>query len=184
MADSNRHVSPDRQRGGAARAQASSTGEPDTTESPLPRGLSWLVDGYNVMHACLLAGTGRDRWWTAESRELVLARASRFRDPEAEIWVVFDGGDASQQIYETPPALESEAGEPTPVGAPAAVHVVFAPSADDWITRRVRQTEEPSRIAVVTGDRQIAGRCAHRGAHVLRPPAFLAACGKPGSTVP
>lgn len=151
------------------------------TEPPAPRGLTWLVDGYNAMHACLLAGTDRDRWWTAESRELLLARASRFDDPEAEIWVVFDGRNESQEIYEPLagpelPGPEASASGARSVGAPAAVHVVFAPSADDWITKRVRQVAEPDRIAVVTSDRQVADRCAHRGARVLRPQAFLAGC--------
>lgn len=171
-------------RAGAARPPAAAIDERDAAEPSLPRGFTWLVDGYNALHACLLSGSGRQRWWTAESRELLLARGRCFGDVEAEIWVVFDGGRESQQTDEPPPAHEPDAEggarNPSPAArrlhAPAAVHVVFTPSADDWITRRVRRAERPGQIAVVTGDRQVAGRCAHRGARVVGPRAFLASC--------
>ncbi|MCC6640845.1 MAG: NYN domain-containing protein, partial [Deltaproteobacteria bacterium] len=56
------------------------------------------------------------------------------------------------------------------------VKLVFAPSADDWLVRRVRTAEAPERIAVVTGDRQVQGRVRHAGGRIVSPRAFLARC--------
>jgi len=158
------------------------TRDPRAAAAPLPGGLTWLVDGYNVLHACLLSGTDRSRWWQAESRERVLSLAEQLGEPEAEIWVVFDGTGESQETYAPRPELESdrESGRGGRADVTPAVHIVFAPSADDWITRRVRGAEKPDRIAVVTSDRQLAGRTAHRGARVVRPRAFLELCGEAG----
>jgi predicted RNA-binding protein with PIN domain len=146
-------------------------------------GLTWLIDGYNLLHACLLTGKDRRDWWKAENRETVLALAGQLGDPGAEIWVVFDGTAESQEIYAPPQELDSEGEDRsddytsgTPPGAAPPIHVVFTSSADDWIVKRVRRTEEPGRMAVVTSDRQVAGRAAHRGARVVRPRAFLELC--------
>jgi predicted RNA-binding protein with PIN domain len=146
-------------------------------------GLTWLIDGYNLLHACLLTGKDRKDWWRAENRETVLTLAGQLGDPGAEIWVVFDGTAESQESYAPPEELASEGRHDTdddaprtPPGSAPTVHVVFASSADDWIVKRVRRAEEPSRMAVVTSDRQVAGRAAHRGARVVRPRAFLELC--------
>jgi predicted RNA-binding protein with PIN domain len=124
----------------------------------------WLVDGFNVLHAGVLVGRDRSGWWSEAGRGRLLARAARFDDPEAEIWVVFDG-----RVPVRPDA-------PLPSGR-TGLQVVFAPSADDWLLARVRSAEEPARLAVVTADRRLAARAAHRGARVISPRAFLARCG-------
>ena len=118
----------------------------------------WLVDGYNVLHAAVLGGKDRSQWWTESRRRELLERASSF-DGAAEIWIVFDGPDDSA----------AAAGSAGP-------HCVFADSADDWLVDRVRRAEDPTEIAVVTADRQVAGRARGRGARVVSPKDFLARC--------
>jgi predicted RNA-binding protein with PIN domain len=132
------------------------------TDGPAPR--RWLVDGYNVLHAALLGGRGREGpWWSEPGRAELLAWAERLDDPEAEVWVVFDGS--------------------RPAGALAAapggrVRQVFAASADDWLVARVREAPRAEALAVVTADRQLAGRTRQRGARVVSPAEFLARCGR------
>ncbi len=118
----------------------------------------WLVDGYNVLHAAVLGGKDRSEWWTGSRRRELLERASAF-DADAEVWIVFDGPDDSA----------ATAGSSGP-------HCVFADSADDWLVDRVRRAEDPAEIAVVTADRQVAGRARGRGARVVSPKDFLARC--------
>jgi predicted RNA-binding protein with PIN domain len=118
----------------------------------------WLVDGYNVLHAGLLGGRDRSRWWTEPRRRELLDRVAGF-DAEAELWIVFDGR----------PDPEESPGQARP-------RCVFATSADDWLIQRVRRADDPSRIAVVTSDRQVAGRARSRGAQVVSPTDFLSRC--------
>ena len=118
----------------------------------------WLVDGYNVLHAGVLGGRDRSQWWTGSRRRELLERVAGF-DTDAEIWIVFDGPDDPGAASESP-----------------GVHCVFAVSADDWLVDRVRKAEDPSEIAVVTADRQVAGRARGKGAQVVSPKDFLARC--------
>ena len=121
----------------------------------------WLVDGFNALHVAVLRGRERSAWWTREGREQVLSRVRGFDDPSAEIWVVFDGRH---------PASEAEEGRgPGP-------RVAFAPSADEWLLRRVRESGTEG-VAVVTADRRLAARARARGATVVSPRDFLARCG-------
>jgi len=124
----------------------------------------WLLDGFNVLHAGPLLGRDRSEWWTEPRRSELLDLAGRFDDPRAEIWVVFDGPR---------PETPADAGESVPDPRPRRV---FAPSADAWLLARVREAEDPGRVAVVTGDRKIAARARHRGAQVFSPRAFLDRC--------
>jgi hypothetical protein len=132
---------------------------PDMREAEREEPRVWLVDGFNALCVALLAGRERSAWWTREGREEVLARVRGFDDPSAEIWVVFDGDR---------PVPEAEA------GAPAGPRVAFAPSADEWMLRRVR--EGSGEVAVVTADRRLAARARARGARVVSPRAFLTRC--------
>ena len=122
----------------------------------------WLVDGFNVVSVGLLRDAGgekeRDGWWRREHREALLERVRRFDDPEAEVWVVFDGGDASGDRHQ------------------GATHTIFAPSADDWLLERVRRAEVPEALTVVTADRRLANRVRARGARVVSPGDFLGRC--------
>jgi hypothetical protein len=119
----------------------------------------WLVDGFNVLHAGILEGRERGEWWREGSRARLLELAGAFDDPEAEVWVVFDG--------------------PRPLSASpesSRLRVVFAPSADEWLLSRLSTAPDPSRLGVVTGDRRLAARSRSRGARVIPPREFLARC--------
>ena len=119
----------------------------------------WLVDGFNVLHAGVLRGRERGDWWRESSRQRLLELASSFDDPEAEVWIVFDGPRAAPATSETP-----------------GLRVVFAPSADEWLLSRLKSAPDPSRLGVVTGDRRLAARSRHRGARVIGPREFLERC--------
>jgi predicted RNA-binding protein with PIN domain len=137
-------------------------------ETPRPRYASpimmerepsiWLVDGYNVIHTGLLGGRDRSQWWTEPRRLELLERAARF-EPASELWIVFDGPE-----------------DPGEGATPSGLRCVFAKSADDWLVDRVRRSDDPSQIAVVTADRQVAGRAQTRGAQIVSPADFLARC--------
>ncbi|MBW2275430.1 MAG: NYN domain-containing protein [Deltaproteobacteria bacterium] len=133
--------------------------------SDAPETREWLIDGFNVLHASLFSDGDRSEWWTAPRRERLVGLARHFSDPAARIWIVFDGP--------RPSAPDDDA------DAQERVQVVFADSADDWIVKRVRSSEEPGRLAVVTGDRQVADRARHRGARVAAPRDFIARCATP-----
>ncbi len=94
-------------------------------------------------------------------RERLVTLARHFPDPNAEIWLVFDG---------------SRAPENPERGEQPRVRLHFAPSADDWIVERVRGEEDASKIAVVSGDRRLGGRSRHHGAAVVSPRQFLDHC--------
>jgi predicted RNA-binding protein with PIN domain len=119
----------------------------------------WLVDGFNVLHAGVLRGRERGQWWREAGRAQLLELARSFDDPEAEVWIVFDGP------WETP----------SPPASPR-LRVVFAPSADEWLLRRLRNAPDPSQLVVVTGDRRLAIRSRRRGALVVMPREFLDRC--------
>jgi predicted RNA-binding protein with PIN domain len=120
----------------------------------------WLVDGFNVLCAGVLRGRERSSFWSEASRRKLLERVARFEDRDARVIVVFDGAG---------PAAEPRAGEP---------ESVFASSADEWIVARLREPGA-GRVAVVTADRQLAGRARHRGAEIVSPLRFLARCEPP-----
>ena len=119
----------------------------------------WLVDGFNVLHAGILQGRERGAWWEKASRAQLLELVGSFDDTEAELWVVFDGP--------RPPPEMSEG---------SRLRVVFAPSADEWLLSRLKSAPDPSKLAVVTGDRSLAARSRHRGARVVKPREFLERC--------
>jgi hypothetical protein len=128
----------------------------------------WLVDGFNALHVALLRGRERQAWWTEERRAELLARVRGFEDPTAEVWIVFDG----PRPLPVPPTGQDPAGAP---------RIAFAPSADEWLLRRVKDAA-PGEVAVVTADRRLADRARARGARVISPQAFLARCRRPGAS--
>ena len=119
----------------------------------------WLVDGFNVLHAGVLRGRERGQWWGEAGRSRLLELARSFDDPEAEVWIVFDGPRAAA----TTPSLPR-------------LRVVFAPSADEWLLRQLGSARDPSKLGVVTGDRRLAIRSRRRGAQVIMPREFLDRC--------
>jgi predicted RNA-binding protein with PIN domain len=144
----------------AAHLTDAASGPADAARSATPAWRkTWLIDGFNVLHAGLLGGRDRSKWWTESKRQELLARVASFEDTDAELWIVFDGRRE---------APESPDGSRT--------HCVFAPSADTWLVERVRDAADPATTVVVTADRQVAGRAHSRGAQVVSPRDFLARC--------
>lgn len=143
--------------GGTYPAHVMAEVENDT--SPEPARI-FLVDGFNLLHAALLTGPERADWWRRPARNRVLDLAERFPDRHAEIFVVFDGNDP-----------EDPAGDAAP-----RVQQVFAPSADEWLVRRVKDTPRGSPVAVVTADRKLAARARHHGAEIVSPRDFAERC--------
>lgn len=116
----------------------------------------WLVDGFNVLHACLLKGRDRQAWWRAEAQ----ARVARWLDGFAQhdpVTLVFD-------------AARPDSERCANAGFNATLH--FAPDADAAIVQAVRSAPAPQRICVVTADRSLTDRCKALRARTLRPWAF------------
>lgn len=148
----------------AAVAEAGRSRSPTSAQKPAQaptqaRPSVWLVDGFNVLHVVLLGGRDRSKWWTESKRQVLLGRVAHFEDTEAELWIVFDGRHD----------------DPVSTGA-VGPRCLFAPSADAWLIERVGAADDPSRLAIVTADRQLAGRARSRGAQVVSPQDFLARC--------
>jgi hypothetical protein len=131
---------------------------------------TWLVDGFNLLHAAVLRGRDRQEWWRAPARERLLALVRGFDDPRAEVVVVFDG--------------RRPAAEPEELEEVQRPRIVFADSADEWMLRAVRLAPVPARIGLVTADRQLADRARHRGVRVVSPTAFARRCAPVGGAAP
>jgi predicted RNA-binding protein with PIN domain len=111
----------------------------------------WLIDGFNVLHACLLKGRERERWWSAETQAQVAQWLEDFACKHSVV-VVFDaGGEHSERC--------SKEG--------FSVTFSFAPDADAEIIRLVQAAT--GRVCVVTADRSLSDRCRARGARTLKP---------------
>jgi hypothetical protein len=145
--------------GGAPYPSGAMSDEIDRMDDAAEAPRLWLVDGFNVLHAAVLKGRDRREWWRGPARARVLDLAGGFPDADVEIWVVFDGEDPDEEA-ELPPRVRQ----------------VFAPSADDWLVRRVKQTPRGAPVSVVTADRELAARARHHGAEVVSPRAFAERC--------
>jgi len=134
-------------------------GETPLVHEAAPITRLWLVDGFNVLHAAVLKGRDRKGWWRGPARARVLDLAGGLPDPGVEILVVFDGDDPDDE-----PDL------------PPRVRQIFAPSADDWLVRRVKTAAPGVPVIVVTADRALAARARHHGAEIVSPREFAARC--------
>lgn len=150
-------------------AAESSTAPPPGADSTERRMV--LVDGFNVLHAVLLADERKDGWWKREARERLLRRVRTWPAIQDALWVAFDGSMPTWSVWAEPVAVPQERSQSGPI-----VHSVFVESADDWIVRRTRRAEEPNRMLVVTADRQVAGRARSAGAEILSPWSFISRC--------
>lgn len=111
----------------------------------------WLVDGFNALHACLLKGQGRERWWGVEAQTRVVHWLEAFAC-EHRVVVVFDASHGHSE------RCSNEGFNTT---------LCFAPDADDEIVRLALAL--PGQVCVVTADRSLTDRCRARGAHTLKP---------------
>lgn len=135
-------------------------GSASTPAPPSEEPAAWLIDGFNLLHAAVLRGRDRKDWWRAEARERVVDLVRELEAPGAEVVIVFDGQRPADE----------------PDRELAGPQVVFAASADDWLLAAVRRAPDPSRVVLVTADRQLADRARHRGARILGPTAFRERC--------
>lgn len=112
----------------------------------------WLIDGFNVLHACVLESQAHDHWWTESAQSKLLTWLGTFALTHA-VTVVFDARSPASPRC----AAEHFSGR-----------LYFAENADDAIVGLVKKLEG-SRVCVVTADRSLADRSRHAGASHLRP---------------
>lgn len=144
-----------------ARAGSAYTPAPMSDPPAAQSQARWLVDGFNVLHTAILRGRNRGGWWQEDGRRQLLERVGSFEEAGARLCVVFDG----------PRPTDASAGEA------CGPELIFAPSADDWLLREIRSSDDPGAITLVTADRPLADKARHHGARVVSPGAFLARCG-------
>ncbi len=115
----------------------------------------WLVDGYNVLHACILHGRERTEWWRPAAQAQVL------------FWVDDFAGDNSVVVV-----FDSKSGAERVDASRARAEVRFASHADDEL---VRMAELAGGLGcVVSADRALGDRCAAVGCAWMRPWTFQA----------
>ncbi len=110
----------------------------------------WLLDGYNLLHACVLTGRDRAGWWLPEGQARVLAWVDAFAAEHCVV-VVFDSGDGAPQVDV----------------APYHAEVRFVPDADEELVRAAREMGDVA--WVVSADRALRDRVKHVGARTMRP---------------
>lgn len=178
------------QRSGSDRDAEAALRPIDETARPapaLPDVDCWLVDGFNALHAVVLGGEDRGRFWDRAHRERLIAALARglerrVDDPAVEDRAGAAGEDATEGpvdratgivlVFDGHRPVDADEARPAP-----GLQVVFAPSADEWIVKRAREAakSEPAvRIGVVSNDRKVAGRCRHVGAKIVAPAEFMA----------
>ncbi len=163
-------------------ADSSTEKPPPEADSP-ERTRAWLIDGYNVLHTVLLGGQPRDKtnWWGPPGRDLLWDRIQYFGELHRS-----DGASRAEECVFDEPCLDDplpgtvcivfDGNEPAAEQKSANPWVVFAQSADQWIVKQVRESRDPSVLAVVSADRQLTGRCRHAGARIVAPRDFVALC--------
>lgn len=112
----------------------------------------WLVDGFNLLHACFLPEGKGIAWWTPALQQRVCERLERFASRHP-VWVVFDAHSPGTAAYRPAPPLV----------------VKHAPDADQFIVDTVAQLKSTQQTGVVSADRSLVDRCKSRGAVALSP---------------
>jgi predicted RNA-binding protein with PIN domain len=88
-----------------------------------------------------------------------LSSLSRYRRPGGRKFLVYFDGDDSNR-FSTPPGI--------------AVRYSAPLSADEAITRRLREIRHPSEVIVVSNDRELINRCREAGAKTMNWRQFIA----------
>lgn len=126
--------------------------------------LTYLIDGYNVLHHCpSLRRIVAHDFETA--RETLVDRVARFCAASGEkALVVFDGrGRRGKKVQ--------------PRTGQSGVFVIYSPgnkSADAFIEREVYGARDRRSVVVVSADRGILDLCQGLGTLIMRPDGFLA----------
>jgi hypothetical protein len=112
-----------------------------------------LIDGYNFLHAVVLKGRDRSRWWSVENQQAVRDWVALRPMPGARTWIVFD---------------QREPGEVEAVSNDS-LEVRHAPDADAYILDCCEALAGSAEVVVVSADRSLVDRARHRGARALSP---------------
>jgi predicted RNA-binding protein with PIN domain len=122
-----------------------------------------IIDGFNVLHAVVLAGRDRAGWWQPAVQRRLVERVERLDLSYPSVWVVFDRrpstNGAPEEVTTNDPRLR----------------VVYAPSADDWIVQEVERLAPRHSVTVVTSDRPLRERVRRAGGLPLSPRTLLSA---------
>lgn len=117
----------------------------------------YLVDGFNLLHAVVIRGRDRKRWWSADHQERVIRLVERF---PCEAWVVFDAAKPDSERY----------------SGSTTVPVYFEASADDCLVEMAKRLEPDKQVHLVSADRALQDRARRYGAIRCSPWAFSEAC--------
>jgi YacP-like NYN domain len=140
----------------------------------------YLVDGFNFLHAVVLKGRDRGKWWTPANQARVvnaLAPLAVGAEP-LDIWVVFDRRRAPVGVDR-----DSESAPP----ARGGIEIHHAVDADAYIVARCAELAGRREVVVVSADRSLRDRARNHGARGLSPwafasyPAGAGASGDPGT---
>ena len=134
----------------------------------------YLIDGFNFLHAVVLRGRDRARWWREENRRAVCEWVAGCPSVGARLCVVFDQrGSAAAGEAAASAAGSALAGlEPAaPTGGDPAgsLEVRYAPDADKYILARCRELGTKGEVVVVSADRSLVDRAKRHGARSLSP---------------
>jgi len=120
--------------------------------------LRYLIDAYNVIHACAslkaIAATNFE-----SSRDALTEMAAALLKPDVQVVIVFDGQGATT---DTSPALPG-------VDRMEVVFTAQNLSADTWIERTVHNANKRNLCTVITADGGIRDLCRGLGARVFTP---------------
>ncbi|MBM3994546.1 MAG: hypothetical protein FJ303_10405 [Planctomycetes bacterium] len=127
-------------------------------------GLTYIIDGYNLIHALGMIQTVEESRGLEASRQRLLVFLRRiFADlRDAQVTIVFDAHSA-------------------PRGAPRrllyhGLQIHFAPprlTADDWIENLIQAANEPRKLIVISNDNRLQAAARHRGAQAWSHEALL-----------
>lgn len=129
----------------------------------------YLIDGFNFLHAVVLKGRERRRWWCTENQLAVRDWVALRLVPGARTWIIFDQRQAAP-------------GGALPEASAGPLEVRYAPDADALILACCEAHARACEVVVVSADRSLVDRARNRGARALSPWEFAryAASGPPG----
>jgi hypothetical protein len=120
----------------------------------------YLIDGFNFLHAVVLKGRDRSRWWSLENQQAVREWVALRPVTSARTCIVFDQREPSDASPAAPGA---------PLAGPEVRH---APDADAYILACCEELRGACEVVVVSADRSLVDRAKRRGARALSPWAF------------
>jgi predicted RNA-binding protein with PIN domain len=121
--------------------------------------MSYLIDGYNLLHAMgALQGTAGPQGLERARQRLLGLIEGVFQDRAGSVTVVFDGTEAEAAL------------------TPAGVEVIFAArneEADDLIERLIKKASTPGQLSVVSSDRRLRQAAKRRNARSIASEDFI-----------